>query len=53
MELALVKSELKRAFEFARLADNFVESNMILDEIREAYGVEDEDYVFEEAYFYE
>lgn len=36
-ELSLVKNELKRAEEFARLADNSISANAILDEIYEAY----------------
>lgn len=50
MELSLVRNELSRAFEFARLADNFVEANIILDEIREAYNLHDESYEFTEDY---
>ena len=50
MELSLVRNELSRAFEFARLADNFVEANIILDEIRDAYNLHDENYEFTEDY---
>lgn len=50
LELSLVRNELARAFEFARLADNFVEANIILDEIRDAYGLYDENYDFMEEY---
>lgn len=50
MELSLVRNELSRAFEFARLADNFVEANIILDEIRDAYNLYDENYEFTEDY---
>ena len=52
LELSLVRNELSRAFEFARLADNFVEANLILDEIRDAYGLYEEHYEFEEEYDY-
>lgn len=45
-EVSLVKNELSRAFEFTRLADNFVEANEILEEIRELYDISEitEDY---------
>ena len=38
-ELSLVKSELKRAEEFARLADNSISASAVLDEICEVYGM--------------
>lgn len=53
IEISLVKNELARAFEFARLADNFVEANVCLDEIRNAYDIHDEEYEFEEDYNYD
>ena len=34
--------ELKRAFEFARLADNYVEADLKLQEIRETYHITEE-----------
>lgn len=52
LTITMVKNELARAFEFARLADNYVESNAILDEIREEYGIEEEDYSFVEEFDY-
>lgn len=52
-EMSLAKNELVRAFEFARLATNYVEANSLLDSIREAYGIEDEDYEFEEDFSYD
>ena len=52
LTITMVKNELARAFEFARLADNYVESNSILDDIREEYGVEEEDYSFVEEFDY-
>lgn len=52
MGLGLVKNELKRAFEFARLADNYVEANMKLDEIREVYNITESLEDFEEEFEY-
>ena len=52
LTITMVKNELARAFEFAKLADNYVESNAILDEIREEYGIEEEDYSFVEEFDY-
>ena len=53
--LGLVKNELKRAFEFARLADNYVDANIKLDEIREIYNITEtlEDYEEEELERYD
>lgn len=42
MGLGLVRNELKRAFEFARLADNYVEADLKLQEIRETYHITEE-----------
>ena len=50
MGKSLVKNELARAFEFARLADNYVEANMKLDEIRDIYNIHDEDYDYTEEF---
>ena len=52
MGKSLVRNELLRAFEFARLAENFVEANMKLDEIRELYDVHEEDYSLGEEFEY-
>lgn len=52
-EILLVKNELCRSYEFARLAVNFIEANEILDNIREAYSIDDELYTLEEDYLYE
>ena len=52
LTITMVKNELARAFEFARLADNYVESNAMLDDIREEYGIEEEDYSFVEEFDY-
>lgn len=43
---------MTRAFEFARLADNFIEANRILDEIRDVYDVHEEVYSMEEEFEY-
>ena len=48
----LVRNELTRAFEFVRLADNFVEANQLLDEIREVYDIHEEVYSIEEEFEY-
>ncbi len=47
---SLIRNELIRAFEFARLADNYVEANMQLDEIRELYDISEESYEFGEEF---
>ena len=47
---SLVRNELMRAFEFARLADNYVEANMKLDELRELYDIHEENYEFGEEF---
>lgn len=52
MGKGLVRNELTRAFEFARLADNFIEANRILDEIRDVYDVHEEVYSMEEEFEY-
>ena len=52
MGKSLIRNELLRAFEFARLAENFVEANMKLDEIRELYDVHEEDYSLGEEFEY-
>lgn len=54
MGKGLVRNELSRAFEFARLADNYVEANIRLDKIRDIYDVHEEIYdVEEELKYYE
>lgn len=52
MGQGLVRNELTRAFEFARLADNFFEADQILDEIRDVYNVHEEVYSIEEEFEY-
>ncbi|WP_044937804.1 DEAD/DEAH box helicase family protein [Pseudobutyrivibrio sp. LB2011] len=51
-ELSLVKNELCRAEEFARLAMNKVSAITVLDEIKEAYNIQDYALDFEEVYSY-
>lgn len=51
-ELTLVKNELYRAEEFSRIAMNKVSCMAILDEIREAYDLQDYILDFEEDYSY-
>ena len=47
-ELSLVKNELSRAEEFSRIAMNMIEAESILDEIKEAYAINDSLITFEE-----
>lgn len=49
----LVKNELNRATEFSRIAINMVESESILDEIKDAYGIQSLDYESQEDENYE
>lgn len=49
----LVKNELNRATEFSRIAINMIESESILDEIKDAYGVQSLDYETQEDENYE
>lgn len=51
-ELTLVKNELHRGKEFARLAINMVEAESVLDEIMDAYRIGDSAITFEEDYQY-
>ena len=37
----LVKNELRRAEEFSRIAVNMVESACLIDEIKDAYGIQE------------
>jgi len=37
----LVKNELRRAEEFSRIAVNMVESASLIDEIKDAYGIQE------------
>lgn len=52
-ELSLVKNELCRAEEFARIAMNKVSAVTVLDEIKEAYNIQDYALNFEEDYSYD
>lgn len=52
MAKGLVRNELSRAFEFARLADNYVQANSKLEEIRDIYDIHDEIYDLEEEFDY-
>jgi len=51
-ELSLVKNELSRAEEFARIAMNMVEAESILDQIKEAYSINDNIITFEDDFNY-
>lgn len=51
--IGVVKNELYRAEEFARLALNMVEAEQVIDEIKEAYGINENLISFEEDYPYE
>ncbi len=44
----LVKNELRRAEEFSRIAVNMVESASLIDEIKDAYGIQEFNYSSEE-----
>ena len=47
-ELSLVKNELSRANEFSRIAMNMGEAEKIINEIKEAYSINDYEIMFEE-----
>lgn len=51
-EISLVKNELCRAEEFARIAMNMVEAESVLDEIKEAYSINDNLITFEGDFDY-
>lgn len=46
--ITLVKNEVCRAEEFSRIAMNTVESESIIDEIKDAYGIHESNFNFEE-----
>jgi len=50
--LSLVRNELSRAEEFARLAMNMIEAEDVLDDIKEAYAINDNIITFEEEFKY-
>ena len=50
-ELTLVKNELMRAEEFARIAMNMGEASKIIDQIKDAYSIDDYALTFEEDDF--
>ena len=51
MGRTLVRNELARAYEFARLADNFVEADRLLDDICDSYDLHEVTYITEEEEF--
>jgi superfamily II DNA or RNA helicase len=51
-ETTLVRNELARAEEFARIALNMGEAEQIIDAIKEAYSINDYALEFEEDYYY-
>ena len=51
MSHTLARNECARAFEFARLADNFLEANKVIDKIRSAYNIQETTFVTEEEEF--
>lgn len=51
-ELTLVKNELCRAEEFARLAENSMIAYALIDDIKENYGLNDKILQFEEDEYY-
>ena len=50
-ELTLVKNEIFRAEEFARIALNAMEADSVICEIKEAYSIDDSKFVLEEEEF--
>jgi superfamily II DNA or RNA helicase len=52
-ELSLVKNELARAQEFARVAMNMAEAEQVIDSIKEAYSINDFAISTEEDYYVE
>jgi len=51
-EMKLIRNELCRGEEFARIAMNMIEAESVLDEIKEAYGINDNLIIFEEDFGY-
>jgi len=52
-ELSLVKNELCRVEEFAKIAMNGIESELIMEEIKEAYNLRNYVLEYKEDYFYD
>lgn len=52
-DLTLVKNELNRAQEFARLSMNMAEAENIIDYIKEAYCIEEDYVTYQEEFSYE
>lgn len=52
-EITLVKNELSRGKEFARIAMNMVEAEKVLDNIKDVYNIKDHLITFKEDYGYE
>ena len=52
-DLSLVKNELCRAQEFARLSMNMAQAEKVIDEIKEAYSIEESFIAYEEDLSYE
>ncbi|APV43671.1 Superfamily II DNA or RNA helicase [Dehalogenimonas formicexedens] len=52
-DLALVKSETKRAEDFASIAMNMIEAQSIIDSIKSVYRIQDKEYGYEEELTYE
>ena len=50
-ELTLVKNELNRAEEFARISLNAMEADKVICDIKNAYSIDESKYVFEEEEF--
>lgn len=49
-EIALVKNELTRAQEFARIAMNMAAAELVLDDIKKAYSLNDYEIIFREDF---
>jgi superfamily II DNA or RNA helicase len=52
-DLSLVRNELCRAQEFARISMNIAEGEFIIDDIKEAYGIEESYISYKEDFGYE
>ena len=52
-DISLIRNEIFRAREFARIAMNMVEAEAIIDEIKDTYNIKESDITFEEDFGYE
>ena len=52
-DISLVKNELFRSQEFARISVNMAEAESVIDEIKEAYNIQESYFTFKEDFGYE